>query len=231
MNHTTYMQLLESARSICARADDAEDLLQDALLVAIQQSRYPLKLPVDRAWLRGVMRKLAAHGARAATRRRARDDAWSRAVVASADNRAYTDVSDLSGGGPDPLAGLPAAARQVAVLVLHGLSAKEIRWILDLTDTAFRQRLTRIRRHLGQLPAELRGDAIALARASRAADTTLAIGLIRRALVAELRRAPGIGTHDPDGHLLVFRAPTAHKSGGRGNYEDADPASKGDESC
>jgi DNA-directed RNA polymerase specialized sigma24 family protein len=229
MNRSDYARLRRSARLL--RAADPEDLLQDALLVALQAGRFPLNA-ADHAWVRGVMRNLAAHQARTDVRRRKRDSEWSNEAALLADS---TDDAGAPSGAAaatvkaDVVAGLPKSARQVAVLALHGLTAAEIQWVLDIGDAAFRQRLTRIRRHIGTLPAELRGDAIAIAR-TRRANSTLDLGLIRRALIAELRRAPGVGSHDPDGHLLIFRAPGAHKTAADGNYTGTQPTETGDKS-
>lgn len=102
------------------------------------------------------------------------------------------------------------------MLALHGLSADEIRWILGLADTSFRQRLTRIRKGIGELPPALRAQAQALAYVRdppRAVD--LQFGLLRRSLMVALAGRAGLGTHDADGHPLVIRG--AHGSALRGN--------------
>ena len=90
-------------------------------------------------------------------------------------------------------------------LALHGQTRDEICRTLGLSATAFRQRLVAVRRGLGRLPDELRREALALGYARRhvRADD-LALGLVRRALLARLHVAPGLGTHDPDGHLIVL---------------------------
>jgi RNA polymerase sigma-70 factor (ECF subfamily) len=198
----TYRSLQRRARQLSRRACDAEDLLQDALLVALEAGRE------DPAWIDGVLRRQAALAARSAVRRRARE-------LAQAPPPEPTEA-----GAPPPveplLRSLPPSARRVAVLALHGLDLAEIQWILAIAPTALRQRLSRIRRALGELPPELRGDALALAYVrdpARAAD--LQFGLVRRALKAALAGRPGLGTHDADGHLLVIRG--AHSSAPGGN--------------
>lgn len=103
------------------------------------------------------------------------------------------------------------------MLALHGLAPEEIRWILGLTPAAFRQRLTRIRRQLGELPTAQRAEALALAyvrNPERSVD--LQFGLVRRALKAALGGRAGLGTHDADGHLIVIRG-RRPGSGGRDN--------------
>ena len=99
----------------------------------------------------------------------------------------------------------------------NGLSADEIRWILRIEPTAFRQRLTRIRRALATQSPQLRAESLALAYVrdpARSAD--LPFGLVRRALKAAMRGGDGLGTHDPDGHLVLIDA-GAHTSHLRGN--------------
>ena len=118
---------------------------------------------------------------------------------------------------PAWLTTLPPSARRLAVLALHGLSADEIRWILRIEPTAFRQRLTRIRRALATQSPQLRAESLALAYVrdpARSAD--LPFGLVRRALKAAMRVGDGLGTHDPDGHLVLIDA-GAHTSRFRGN--------------
>ena len=107
------------------------------------------------------------------------------------------------------LARLSEGTRRIAVLALYGLNADEIQYVLDLKPPAFRQRLSALRRTLGGLPEPLRREALALAYSQprRAGETRLDFGLIRRALLHHLRGGAGVGTHDPDGHLLAIRAP------------------------
>ncbi|MBP6595997.1 MAG: sigma-70 region 4 domain-containing protein [Arenimonas sp.] len=204
MDAARYRDLRRRARQLSRRPADAEDLLQDALLAALESGRD------DPAWLDGVMRRQAALAGRTAARRRAREQ--------QQDPAPSTGPDEIP-AAPQPqplLRALPPAARRVAVLALHGLDLAEIQWILAIAPTALRQRLSRIRRALGELPPALRADALALAYVrdpARAAD--LQFGLVRRALKAALAGRDGLGTHDADGHLLVIRG--AHASAPRGN--------------
>lgn len=195
MNLDAYRRLLAEARRHARRAADADDLVQDALLIALEQGRSD-----DPAWLAGVIRNQAAMQARSAIRRRRREAAVADDDVALPHEDAPPSASAL-------LERLPPAARRVAVLALHGLNADEIRWVLGIGATAFRQRLTSIRKIMGTLPPSQRAEALALAYVrdpARAVD--LQFGLIRRALKAALGGTDGIGTHDADGHLIVLRA-------------------------
>jgi DNA-directed RNA polymerase specialized sigma24 family protein len=205
MDLDAYRTLLACARRLSRRADEAEDLVQDTLLAALEAGRD------DGAWLEGVMRQQAAMAARGAVRRRRRE--------AAMDEPAAAAVPD---GGTAPAANpllrqLPPSARRVAVLALHGLDAGEIRWILGIADTAFRQRLSRIRRALGELPPAQRAEAQALAYVRDPARTVeLQFGLVRRALKAALAGGAGLGTHDADGHLIVIRGAHTPAPGGNG---------------
>ena len=207
MDLATYRRLRARARRLSRRAADADDLLQDALLAAIEAGRD------DPAWLEGVLKNRAAMTARGESRRRRREAICADPDPGTTPAPAAVDHAPAREG---LLRALPPAARRVAVLALHGLSADEIRWILGVTDTAFRQRLTRIRKALGELPPALRAQAQALAYLrdpARAAD--LQFGLVRRSLKAALAGRAGLGTHDADGHLLVIRG--AHVSPPGGN--------------
>lgn len=203
-----YRHLRSVARRHARNAAEAEDLVQDALLIALEERRDALDadaLP----WLSGVIRQRALMQARSAIRRRRREVAVSTDEAAPSPE-AVPDATDL-------LARLPPAARRVAVLALHGLGQEEIRWILGIPDTAFRQRLTRIRKALGAMSPGQRAEALALAYVrDPARSVDLQFGLVRRALKAALAGRDGLGSHDPDGHLLVVRT-RAHTSAGGGN--------------
>ncbi len=209
MDIDAYRRLRAEARRHARRAAEADDLVQDALLIALEQGRQD-----DTAWLAGVIRNQATMQARSAIRRRRREAAVVEDDITPVSEDAATSATAL-------LASLPPAARRVAVLVLHGLNAEEIRWILSISAAAFRQRLTSIRKRLGALPPSQRAEAMALAYVrDPARSVELQFGLIRRALKAALRGADGMGTHDADGHLIVLRTTVlkaAHTSTGGGN--------------
>lgn len=203
MDLATYRKLRARARRLSRRPEDADDLVQDSLLAALEAGRD------DAAWLEGVMHRQAAMAARGAARRRRREAAADEAVAASS---ADDDTAPMANA---LLRQLPPAPRRVAVLALHGLDAAEIRWILGIPDTAFRQRLSRIRRALGELAPAQRAEARALAYVrDPARSVELQFGLVRRALKAALAGRAGLGTHDADGHLLVIRGAHVPASGG-----------------
>jgi RNA polymerase sigma-70 factor (ECF subfamily) len=203
---------------------EAEDLLQDALLVAIEHGRMDLDVEANRAWLAGVIRNRGTLDARSASRRKVRERRFGDAQRQTASwngSEAERQVETRAPGAVDlMLSTMPQAARQVAVLVLHGLSRAETRTALALSDTALRQRFTSIRRALKPLPPALKRDALTVAdarRRDRAAPYPM--GLVRRALLRPLhardqhRAEPAesaarrdIGTHDPTGHLLVIHS-------------------------
>lgn len=208
MDLDTYRKLRAQALRLTRRADEAEDLVQDTLLAALQAHR------ADLPWLTGVLRHQAAMAARTAVRRRRRE---AQLTIDEADPADTVAADAPAPASRDWLAKLPPSARRVAVLALHGLSADEIRWILRIEPTAFRQRLTRIRKALGELTPELRAQSLALAYVrDPARSVDLQFGLVRRALKAAMRAGEGLGTHDADGHLLVIVA-GAHSTPARGN--------------
>lgn len=201
MTLAEYRECLAMARRYVRFASAAEDLLHEALLVGIRAGRLEFTNAGDRAWLAGTMRNLAAETARSESRRRRRESAWSEQQPAVSENEGVSE-------SPAPvLRRLTEGTRRVAVLALHGMNADEIRYVLGLKPPAFRQRLTSLRRALGALPGPLRAEALALAysRPRRVGEARLDFGLIRRALLQHLRDHAGVGTHDPDGHLLAIR--------------------------
>ncbi len=195
MNIETYRLLLALARRLSRVASDAEDLVQDTLLAGLHADRS------DVGWLCGTLRQQATLTARTAARRRRReqsviDDAY--AIGAPASLSETLQPRGL-------LQKLPPAARRLATLALHGLNADEIRWILGVSPTAFRQRLTSIRKTLASLPQCAHNDYTSLLADTPPLLGAHPFGLLWRALKAALLGRSGLGTHDNDGHLLVLR--------------------------
>lgn len=201
---------------------EAEDLLQDALLVAVEEGRTDLDVDANRAWLAGVIRNQGAMHARTAVRRKEREKQFD-ASAKPADTSTGAESSEQAETSSSEaverlLQSMSPAARQVAVLVLHGMDRAEIRAALALPDTALRQRFTSIRRALAPLPNDLQQDALAAAYARRRDRAAMfPVGLIRRALLRHLGTyeqgeeaeddpspRPDVGTHDPTGHLFVI---------------------------
>ena len=205
MDLGTYRQLYAQARRLARSAEDAEDLVQDTLLAALVAGRD------DPAWLCGVLRNQAALAARAAVRRRRRE------ALHAGPHEPVTAIESTRTDPTPLLAQLPPAARRLAVLLLHGLDGEEIRWILGIAATAFRQRLTRIRKALAELSPALQEELRTLAgRHDRPGLLELETGLVRRALKAALGAGAGLGTHDPDGHLVIVNG-SAHTRAPGGN--------------
>lgn len=202
MTLAEYRSCLAIARRHARNAAEAEDLLHEALIAGLKAGRQDFTAPADRAWLSGVMRNIALETARGIARRRRREMRWAEEQPA---NAAPAEAQEPA--HPAILARLSEGTRRVAVLALYGLNADEIQYVLQLKPPAFRQRLASLRRTLGELPEPLSREALALAysQPQRAGPVRLDFGLIRRALLHHLKGGGGIGTHDPDGHLLTIR--------------------------
>ena len=211
MTANEYTHLLSVAKRIAYNEQEAHDLLQEALVVAIKENRLDFSLDNDTKWLVGVMRNKALQEARTVSRRKNRDHSFSSEQPLETEATQDETNSSAQHALNTVLDKLSPAARKVAVLVIHGLGRTEICALLGVSDTAFRQRLTSIRKALGPLPPKLQQEVIALAyasRKSRGKDTDLPIGLIRKALLKSLKgngneHIQSIGTHDPSGHLIV----------------------------
>jgi DNA-directed RNA polymerase specialized sigma24 family protein len=194
MDAKTYMELLRGARRRSRRPDEAEDLLQTALLAAIEAQRGDLTSVENRRWLGGVLRNRSLYEARSAVRRRRRDGAY---LVGHGVEDVVTDAPDAF------LTTLPPALRTTALLALTGHTRREIGWLLRLPDTALRQRISEIGRRWRRAHVEIPATA-----GSPRGD--LAFGRIRRALLGRMRE-PGVAmaSHDPDGHLFVLSSQIA----------------------
>ena len=145
------------------------------------------------------MRNKAKMAARGNLRRTRRDGRWvaERSPVGA----------EMAGDRTDVLADLPPSLRAVAALALAGQTRREIAYLLQLSDTALRQRLTALRRTLGTRGAVMPEGLPGLGGG-------LDYGRIRDALVPMLHRQGGmIAAHDPDGHLFVIRG--SQKAGPR----------------
>lgn len=190
MRGRLYPQLLAIAAKEHSAAE-AEDVVQEALIAAIAAGRSDIENPDNARWLTGVVRNRARMEARTARRRKGRETAWQAARAPDAKN------SDAK--PDDVLAGLPPALRILAALVLTGHNRREIAYLLHLPDTALRQRVSALKRHLTAknlaAPEELTGLSL-----------DLAYGRIRDVLLPALLRHGGVfASHDPDGHLFLIK--------------------------
>lgn len=205
-----FADLHAQARRLARRPEEADDLLQSALLAALESGRTDLASPETRRWLSGVIRNRAAFDARTSARRRRRDSAWGEDVFPRTE-RGGGGSPRLRGETVGPAATLPnlsPSLRLTALLALSGHTRQEIGWLLNLSDTALRQRISQLKRALANAPAP---DA--------APTGPLAFGRIRRALLGPARRENAfLASHDPDGHLFVvsrshFPAPRQQTAG------------------
>jgi len=193
--------LRRMARRHADTPDEADDLVQDMLLAALEQRRAWDDAGLQ-AWAHGVFRRRAAFIARTESRRRRREATYATEGAPPADSirvlpREFVDA-------------LPPSLRTIALLANIGLGRPEIASLLGIADTALRQRISGLRR--------------AWRSAGGAPDVTeLPRGYLppcgrrRRSLKAGLARIPGgrFAVADPDGHPVVFG--TAHIPPARGN--------------
>jgi RNA polymerase sigma-70 factor (ECF subfamily) len=195
---TAYAELLQAARRWTKSPEEAADLVQTALTEAVARGFSDWEAAGRRGWLHGAIRRQAAFRARGEARRRRRDRLW------QLDREEPGPVAWA--WAPQFLSTLAPSLRAVALLSQAGLGGAEVRAVLRLTGDAFRQRLTALRRAL-----------------ATAAEPTVAagappgpgLGARRRGLLAALRRRPSwaLGSHDPDGHPLIFVATSSRTEG------------------
>lgn len=185
-----YRAILRTAWRFAGSEAEARDLVQDALVVALARGFEDWSSPERRGWLLGVVRRRAAFLFRTQVRRRRREQASEELAA---------PVQGAWSWRPEFLTSLPRSLRSVAVLASADLCAAEIRWLLGLTDTALRRRLSTLR-------ALVQAEAESPIEPARAAP--LALGTLRAPLLESLRRQHGwaLATHDPDGHAILFRS-------------------------
>ncbi|WP_216362582.1 RNA polymerase sigma factor [Bowmanella denitrificans] len=184
-----YRELLGYAHKLAWHADEAEDLLQTALLAAVETGRTDMSCVDNRRWLMGAIRNQSAFCARTAIRRRKREASF----AYLGDVQTQSEVSTTCFVNT-----LPASLKTTALLALTGHTKAEIAWLLRLSDAALRQRIVQIKRRWrlfdGSHVLELKG-----------LKSGLAFGRIRQALL----KLPGrqhvtLASHDPDGHLFML---------------------------
>ncbi|GLQ54447.1 RNA polymerase sigma factor [Devosia nitrariae] len=201
-----YSRLRSIAQRWSRRPDEADDLVQDALVEAVRLGRSDFTEAGNFKWIAGVIRNRARVTARSAGRRRRRDATW------------WAFSNDAAEPTPAPIdvqhviEELPRTLKSVAALALSGHNRREIAYLLDLKEDALRQRISKLRRILRvrgmEMPSGLPG-----------LNLDLAYGRIRNCLLPELKRQGGIfAAHDPDGHLFVV---TRSRNDGPRQQQDA----------
>lgn len=194
MNSRHYVDLLRQARRVVRRADEAEDLVQTALLAAIEAGRTDLTDPDNRRWLAGTIRRRAAFDARSAARRRIRETRFALPEVDTAE----TEKLPLAF-----VATLSPSLRTTALLALTGHTRQEIAWLLRLSDPALRQRIAEIRKLWRRAGGGAFSEIPGLAG-------TLSFGQLRKALMHPVMRGDAVlASHDPDGNLFVISSRSA----------------------
>jgi len=195
-----YDECLRAAAGWVRNRDEASDLVQSVFLRALERG-VDLAAKERRAWLRGALRRHAAFEARLAGRRRRREARWFEARGAGdAPLRAWRFSAEF-------LAQLQPSVRALATLASADLNPEEIRSVLRLSGTAFRKRLSALRRFVRE--ASEAGLTVVTGR-----GTAYALGHARAGVIESLRRRPQalLGSHDPDGHPLIFAIRSAEFS-------------------
>jgi RNA polymerase sigma-70 factor (ECF subfamily) len=186
-----YEECLRFAVSCARNRAEANDLVQTVFLQSLERG-VELAAPERRAWLRGALRRRAAFEARLAGRRRRREAHWSAGRSAVDPRRPWQFSAEF-------LEQQPPALRALAALASADLNQDEIRSVLRLSGAAFRKRLSALRRFVRE--ASEAGLTVVTTR-----STAYALGPARASVIESLRRRPQavLGSHDPDGHPLIF---------------------------
>ncbi|MGD9738765.1 MAG: RNA polymerase sigma factor [Bauldia sp.] len=193
MSTALYRDLRKVAARYSRRADEADDLVQEALLAAIVKGRAVVEDPALRGWLAGTVRNKATLAARTAVRQRRRDAAWlgGREETSRHDPMRRPEVPHLA-----------PSLQAVLALVLTGHSRGEIAYLLRLSDPALRQRIAALRKALAAHRADRPDEFVGLSAALDHGRIRAALGLLMRARPAVL------ASHDPDGHLFLLATPS-----------------------
>lgn len=208
LSASTIIALQRVASRCSAVPHEADDLVQDVLLAAIEKGRdcaEPGFLP----WASGAIRNHARFTARTAARRKRRDG--DHALEHDPSARPLPRFPDAF------IAALPRSRRVVTLLINLGMGRREIAYLLGLTEVAMRQRIAGVRKAF----ADFAGTAEIASHTAFPAD-----GLARRALKASLPKHGDrrFAVRDPDG-LPIFFSAGGHVSPDRGNNAVSKPNS------
>ena len=161
----TAPRLLKLATHLSANPADAEDVLQQTFVLAIERAEtFDARRPLE-PWLAGLLGNVARNAQRAAGRRQTA--ALPELAVDDEGPRQIAERNELVAGLRANVDSLPAEQRRVLLLQLqHGLSAAEIAEVLDEAPGTVRMRLHRglrsLRRLLGASFASLFAGAASL---------------------------------------------------------------------
>ncbi len=189
----TAPKLLRIALHVSGDAHDADDLLQQTFLVAIQRAEeFDATQPFE-AWLVGILRHLTSNLLRRRGRRASREQALPDSVSAVQQRtpEAASESVELRELLRRHIDELPAEQRQVLLLQMeHGLGPAEIARVLEVSPGSVRMRLQRGRDALRRLlPAGIASAAVfGAGRSSLAAvrAKTLAAGAAVRPVASGL---------------------------------------------
>lgn len=209
-----FLPLIDNLQKIAGkysrRKAESEDLVQDLFLETVRTKRN-ITDENYLAWANGFLRNRAAFIARTEGRRRKREESVQNLYEAENYKRLQFPEKFLDQLSP--------ALQKTARLLNCGLTKKEIRYLLEVSDVSLRQRFTVLRKKWKKYVESDPDSGENLEKF----DTPLNIGLLRRALQKSLKErgesAKVIGSFDPDGNLFVFRSVSAHKKGISGNYK------------
>lgn len=196
------------------KKEEVADLVQDLFLEAVRIGKN-LSEPGFLPWAHGVLRNRAAFIARTEGRRKKREVLF--------DGNLSEDHCTFNVFPEAFFEALRPSLRIIGRLINCGLNRKEILYLINIPDSAFRQRLTALRREWSSY-TDVTGKGPEISSES---ETTLQRGLIRRSLHRSIRDPKGkddmdsggriIGSYDPDGHLFTIRSVSAHKKEPGGN--------------
>lgn len=208
-------EMYQIAKQFSRRQEEVDDLVQDLLLEAVRIGK-DFSDAHFMAWGRGFLHNHAAFIARTEGRRKKREE-----IYQDNDHNFYnTDIRQL----PERfIAPLCQSRRILARLINCSLNRKEILYLLNISDTALRQRLTALRKEWKTYDASGRHS-----EHSDAPVHALPNGLMRQSLLQTFKNSANrkqqainrvIGSHDLDGHLFIISASSAHKKGSSGNND------------
>jgi RNA polymerase sigma-70 factor (ECF subfamily) len=134
------------ARQLVGDADDAEDIVAEAFVIALDRASAFRDGESAGPWLYGIVRRVAAKYRRRATRRRWLLRAWRPAHAAAPDPAQLAAVRDTLDRVAAVVRELPDMQRQCFDLVVQsGLDIQEVATMFDIAPSTVRQHVHRAR--------------------------------------------------------------------------------------
>lgn len=155
--NSQFSQWFNATLKLVDDKDIAQEIVQQALLHAVEEGRKPWKMRNDHFWLQGVIRNLSRqYWKKGALELKHRSWIKTNIAIQNRDSALLNDHKEFD----TILSAIPRRLKLILLLALQGLGKKEILQVSGLSDTAFRKRLSTLKSTLEKQPHSLDFSAV-----------------------------------------------------------------------